>query len=51
MLPLREPFSALAFYDAWVESRWSGAGLLDTLRYARHAGKPNRRVTYHSAIL
>ena len=50
MLPLREPFSALAFYDAWVESRWSGTGLLDTLRYARHAGKPNRRVTYHSAI-
>jgi len=49
-LPIRAPFAPLAFYDAWVESRWSGAGLLDTLRYARHAGKPNRRVTYHSSL-
>lgn len=49
-LPVRAPFAPLAFYDAWVESRWSGAGLIDTLRYARHAGKPNRRVTYHSSL-
>lgn len=49
-LPFRAPFAPLAFYDAWVESRWSGAGLLDTLRYARHAGKPNRRVTYHGSL-
>ena len=49
-LPVRAPFAPFAFYDAWVESRWSGAGLVDTLRYARHAGKPNRRVTYHSSL-
>jgi len=48
--PVRLPFAPLAFYDAWVESRWSGTGILDTLRYARHAGKPNQRVTYHSSI-
>jgi radical SAM superfamily enzyme YgiQ (UPF0313 family) len=49
-LPLRSPFAPLALYDAWVESRWSGAGLIDTLRYARHAGKPDCRVTYHSSL-
>ncbi|MEE2830697.1 MAG: B12-binding domain-containing radical SAM protein [Myxococcota bacterium] len=49
-IPERRFFAPLAFYDAWVESRWSGVGVLDTLRYARHAGKPNRRVTYHGSI-
>lgn len=40
----------LALYDASVEARWSGVGPLDALRYARHAGKPNRRVTYHESL-
>jgi|GEM_PF-1022334 len=40
----------LALYDASVEARWSGVPLLAALRYARHAGKPNRRVTYHEAL-
>ena len=40
----------LVFYDASVEARWSGVGLLDALRYARHAGPPNRRVTYHESL-
>lgn len=40
----------LALYDASVEARWSGVPLLDALRYARHAGKPNRRVTYHESL-
>ncbi len=40
----------LALYDASVEARWSGVPLLHALRYARHAGKPNRRVTYHESL-
>jgi len=40
----------LVFYDASVEARWSGVPLLDALRYARHAGPPNRRVTYHESL-
>lgn len=46
----RAPFAPLALYDAWVESRWSGVSALDALRYARHAGPPNRRVTYHESL-
>ncbi len=46
----RAPFAPLAFYDAWVESRWSGVSTLAALRYARHAGPPNRRVTYHESL-
>ncbi len=40
----------LVLYDASVEARWSGVRLIDALRYARHAGPPNRRVTYHESI-
>lgn len=40
----------LVFYDASVEARWSGVPLIDALRYARHAGPPNRRVTYHESL-
>ena len=40
----------LVFYDASVEARWSGVSLIEALRYARHAGPPNRRVTYHESL-
>jgi len=46
----RSLFQPLGFYDAWVEFRWSGVGLLDAARYAARAGKPNRRVTYHESL-
>ncbi len=49
-LPDRRIFAPLAFYDAWVESRWSGVSPIAALRYARHAGRPNRRVTYHESL-
>ncbi len=40
----------LVLYDASVEARWSGVPLIEALRYARHAGPPNRRVTYHESL-
>ncbi|MCO4771375.1 MAG: radical SAM protein [Deltaproteobacteria bacterium] len=49
-LPTSRWLSPLALYDASVEARWSGVSLIDGLRYARHAGKPNRRVTYHESL-
>lgn len=48
--PSRRPFAPLAFYDAFVEMKWSGVSILDAARYARHAGKPNMRVTYHASL-
>jgi radical SAM superfamily enzyme YgiQ (UPF0313 family) len=49
-LPNRSLFAPMWFYNAYVESRWSGVGPIDVLRYARHAGGPLRRVTYHESI-
>ena len=46
----RAPLSPLVLYDAWVEARWTGVSPLDALRYARHAGPPAGRVTYHSSL-
>ena len=40
----------LVLYDAAVEWRWSGVSWLEALRYARHAGTPNARVTYHESL-
>ncbi len=49
-VPSRHPFAALKLYDAWVESRWSGVGLLAAAKYGIRAGGPLRRVTYHESI-
>ncbi len=49
-VPSRSLFAPLWLYNAYVESRWSGVGPVDALRYARHAGGPLRRVTYHESI-
>ncbi len=46
----REPLAPFVLYDAWVESRWTGVSVLDALRYARHAGPPAGRVTYHESL-
>ncbi len=48
--PRRGLFAPLYFYDAYVESRWSGVSLLDAVKYGIHAGGPLRRVTYHESI-
>jgi radical SAM superfamily enzyme YgiQ (UPF0313 family) len=42
--------SPLSVYDGWVESRWSGVTPLEALQYARKAGRPNQRVTYHESL-
>ncbi len=49
-LPDSRWLAPLSLYDASVEARWSGVPLLAALRYARHAGRPNRRVTYHESL-
>lgn len=49
-LPSRRPFAPLKLYDAWVECRWSGVGLLEAAKYGIRAGGPLRRVTYHESI-
>jgi anaerobic magnesium-protoporphyrin IX monomethyl ester cyclase len=46
----RATLAPLVLYDAWVESRWTGVSAVDALRYARHAGPPAGRVTYHSSL-